>query len=84
MSDFVKIFKFLFLTIIILLVINIIFYSFKTKTIYNYVDWNDNEGIAKECSYDSRGGQGAMVCVLEDNTVIQVKEYKKEIILKEE
>lgn len=48
---------------------------------YEYVDLNNNEGIAKECSYKfkeyKRGGQGSPVCELADGTVKQVKEYKQ-------
>ena len=47
---------------------------------YEYIDLDDNKGIAKECSYEftegRAGGQGSPVCVLEDGTVKQVKEYK--------
>lgn len=47
---------------------------------YEYVDLDNNKGIAKECSYKFKegraGGQGSPVCELEDGTVRQVKEYK--------
>ena len=47
---------------------------------YEYIDLDNNKGIAKECSYKfdgyKKGGQGSPVCVLEDGTVKQVKEYK--------
>lgn len=47
---------------------------------YEYIDLDDVKGIAKECSYkfenSKNGGQGSPVCVLEDGTVKQVKEYK--------
>lgn len=47
---------------------------------YEFVDLDNNSGIAKECSYKfehiAKGGQGSPVCELEDGTVKQVKEYK--------
>lgn len=47
---------------------------------YEYIDLDNNNGIAKECSYKfegyKKGGQGSPVCILEDGTVKQVKEYK--------
>ena len=47
---------------------------------YEYIDLDNNKGIAKECSYKfegyKKGGQGSPVCTLEDGTVKQVKEYK--------
>ena len=39
---------------------------------YEYVDLADNKGIAKTCeSY-----KGGLLCKLEDDTVVQVKQYK--------
>ena len=39
---------------------------------YEYVDLADNKGIAKTCeSY-----KGGLLCKLEDETVVQVKQYK--------
>lgn len=47
---------------------------------YEYVDLDNNKGIARECSYKfegyKKGGQGSPVCELEDGTIKQVKEYK--------
>lgn len=58
-------------------------YSEDTKhpTYYEYVDMDGNKGESANgygaCSYDSYGGQGAMVCELKDGTIIQVKQYKE-------
>lgn len=39
---------------------------------YEYIDLADNKGIAKVCeSY-----KGGLFCKLEDETVVQVKQYK--------
>lgn len=46
---------------------------------YEYVDLDGNEGITNVydgCSYDSWGGQGAMVCKLNNGTILQVRSYK--------
>lgn len=47
---------------------------------YEYVDLDDNKGLAKKCFFETyryhAGGQGSPVCILEDGTVIQVKQYK--------
>lgn len=52
----------------------------KDKYHYEYIGLDNNKGIANECSYKfegyKKGGQGSPVCVLEDGTVKQVKEYK--------
>ena len=52
----------------------------ENKYHYEYIDLDNNNGIAKECSYKSKeyksGGQGSTVCELEDGTIKQVKEYK--------
>ena len=52
----------------------------ENKYHYEYIDLDNNKGIAKECSYKFeeayRGGQGSPVCKLEDGTIKQVKEYK--------
>lgn len=64
----------------------------QAKYHYEYLDLDNNNGIAKNCSYKfenlGRGGQGSPVCELEDGTVKQVKEYKyisdgKEVPIKE-
>ena len=43
------------------------------KVFYEYVDLSDKEGIAEKC-YKSSGG---LFCDLEDDSKIQVKQYKK-------
>lgn len=52
----------------------------ETQYHYEYVDLDNNKGVAKECSYKFeevfRGGQGSPVCELEDGTIKQAKEYK--------
>ena len=52
----------------------------QNKYHYEYLDLDNNNGIAKECSYKREeyksGGQGSTVCELEDGTIKQVKEYK--------
>lgn len=52
----------------------------QNKYHYEYVDLDNNNGVAKECSYKfekyKSGGQGSPVCELEDGTIKQVKEYK--------
>ena len=52
----------------------------QNKYHYEYIDLDNNNGIAKECSYKFKeyksGGQGSIVCELEDGTIKQVKEYK--------
>ena len=52
----------------------------QNKYHYEYLDLDNNNGIAKECSYKfeeyKSGGQGSTVCELEDGTIKQVKEYK--------
>ena len=52
----------------------------QTKFHYEYLDLDNNNGIAKECSYKFKeyksGGQGSTVYELEDGTIKQVKEYK--------
>ncbi|MBR4672061.1 MAG: hypothetical protein IKO78_02525 [Bacilli bacterium] len=53
---------------------------------YEYIDLDNNKGIAKNCSYSFEnafsGGQGSPVCELEDGTILQVKQYK-EVVLNE-
>lgn len=52
----------------------------QNKYHYEFIDLDNNSGVAKECSYKfedyKRGGQGSPVCKLEDGTIKQVKEYK--------
>ena len=46
---------------------------------YEYKAYDNNTGLSNKCSYrsDSWNGQGAMVCELEDGTIVQVMQYKK-------
>lgn len=52
----------------------------QTEHQYEYIDLDNNKGIAKECSYKfegyKSGGQGSPVCELTDGTIKQVKEYR--------
>ena len=52
----------------------------ETRYHYEYIDIDNNKGIARECSYKfvghKSGGQGSPVCELYDGTIKQVKEYK--------
>ena len=52
----------------------IIYIAFLEEPInhYEYIDLANNKGIAKTCeSY-----KGGLICKLEDETVVQVKQYK--------
>ena len=78
------------LLFILLLIISLVVPEEKYH--YEYIDLDNYEGIAKECSYkfdeSFRGGQGSPVCELEDGTIKQVKQYKyildyKKVPLKE-
>lgn len=71
----------IFLAFICLIILGLIIGCFpQTKYHYEYIDLDNNNGIAKNCSYKfeniGRGGQGSPVCELEDGTIKQVKEYK--------
>lgn len=71
----------IFLVFICLIILGLIISCFpQTQYHYEYIDLDNNKGIAKECSYKfeeyKRGGQGSPVCELEDGTIKQVKEYK--------
>ena len=71
----------IFLTFICLIILGLIISCFPKKQYhYEYIDLDNNKGVAKECSYKfegyKKGGQGSPVCELEDGTVKQVKEYK--------
>ena len=71
----------LFLGFITLIVFGILLASIpEDKYHYEYIDLDNNKGIAEECSYKfegyKKGGQGSPVCILEDGVVKQVKEYK--------
>ena len=58
-----------------------------TETYYEYIDLDNNKGVAKYCSYKFKeryiilgggsGGQGSPICELEDGTILQVKQYKE-------
>lgn len=70
----------IFLAFICLIILGLIINCFpQTQYHYEYIDLDNNKGVAKECSYKSEkvrsGGQGSPVCELEDGTVKQVKEY---------
>lgn len=66
--------------IFLILAFAIIYFSEVEIETYEYIDLDNNKGLARECSYKFQGnysgGQGTPVCVLEDKTVIQVKQYK--------
>ena len=68
--------------IFIVIIISLIIYSvlFGTKTEYEYLDFDNNRGIAEYCdNSDIRafsGGKGVLSCNLKDGTVIMVKQYK--------
>ncbi len=71
----------MFLAFICLIILGLIISCFpQTKYHYEYIDLDNNKGIAKECSYKfeemRRGGQGGPVCELANGTIKQVKEYK--------
>jgi hypothetical protein len=71
----------IFLAFICLIILGLIISCFPKKQYhYEYIDLDNNNGIAKNCSYKfeniGRGGQGSPICELEDGTVKQVKEYK--------
>ena len=68
---------------IILMILGITVITFKivlnydNNYYYEYIDLFGNKGTTNGyCNYDSLGGQGAMVCDLDDGTVMQVSSYK--------
>lgn len=71
---------FLIFTILMIIIGIIVAYVPVKKYHYEYIDLDNNNGNAKECSYKfeeyKSGGQGSPVCELEDGTIKQVKEYK--------
>lgn len=75
-----KILIFILIIIIFTLLIIAFGLNIEIQYHYDYVDLDDNVGIAKECSYKfegyRKGGQGSPVCELSDGTIIQVKQYK--------
>lgn len=81
MIDFLKWIGTIILGCIASVILVLIWMCFpQNKYHYEYVDLDNNSGIAKKCSYKftdyTRGGQGSPVCELEDGTIKQVKEYK--------
>lgn len=71
----------IFLAFICLIILGLIISCLpQTQYHYEYIDLDNNKGVAKECSYKfehyKSGGQGSPVCELEDGTIKQVKEYK--------
>lgn len=81
MIDFLKWIGTTILGCIAFVIFALIYMCFpQNKYHYEYVDLDNNSGVAKECSYEfkdyGRGGQGSPVCKLEDGTIKQVKEYK--------
>lgn len=81
MIDFLKWIGTIILGCIVFVIFVLIYMCFpQNKYHYEFVDLDNNSGVAKECSYKfddhKRGGQGSPVCELEDGTIKQVKEYK--------
>ena len=81
MIDFLKWVGTIILGCIAFIIFGLICMCFpQTKFHYEYIDLDNNNGIAKECSYKfeeyKSGGQESTVCELEDGTIKQVKEYK--------
>lgn len=71
---------FLAISLLIVGVIATAIHDINYISYYEYIDLDNNIGIAEDCSYKFQnrfsGGQGNPVCVLEDGTVIVVKQYK--------
>lgn len=81
MIDFLKWIGTIILGCIVFVIFALIYMCFpQNKYHYEFVDLDNNSGVAKECSYKfddyKRGGQGSPVCELEDGTIKQAKEYK--------
>ena len=81
MSKILKIFFTIFIgCFIVFILIFVGMFSPSIKSYYEYVDFDNNRGIAEQCFYKSRkgldGGQGSPICRLEDDTIKLVKEYK--------
>lgn len=81
MIDFLKWIGTIILGCIAFMILGLILMCFPhNKYHYEFVDLDNNNGVAKECSYKfkeyARGGQGSPVCELENGTIKQVKEYK--------
>lgn len=69
-----KLFTLIFVCVLIIL--GIISVSTVEIKIYEYIDLDGNKGFASKCSSHYSGGNGSTVCILEDGTVIMVKQYK--------
>ena len=81
MIDFLKWIGTIILVCIAFIIFGLLCMCFpQNKYHYEYLDLDNNKGIAKDCSYKleeyKSGGQGSTVCELEDGTIKQVKEYK--------
>lgn len=72
-----------FLVGVAFLLLTTLLVMFDQKEIYHYeyIDLDNNNGTARNCSYKfeghRKGGQGSPVCTLKDGTVLQVKQYKR-------
>lgn len=78
---YVSLLKWIGLLFIIMILFFVLILSIpQTERHYEYIDLDNNKGIAKECSYkfyaNRAGGQGSPVCELTDGTIKQVKEYR--------
>jgi len=81
MSKILKIFFTIFIGCFITSILIFIgMFSPSIKSYYEYIDLDNNKGIAEQCFYKSSkglgGGQGSPICRLEDGTIKLVKEYK--------
>lgn len=72
----------IFLLLITVSIMYLVATSNKDTSYYKYIDLDNNEGIAKYCQFSDEnprthsGGQGMPICVLDDGTIIAVKQYK--------
>lgn len=79
----VKTFISCFLLLICFFILMFVLSGFEPREIYHYeyIDLDNNKGIASSCSYKFKagkaGGQGSPVCILKDGTTLQVKQYKR-------
>ncbi len=71
---------FVFMVLILLVILSCIIPKIDNKY-YEYIDLDNNKGYAKKCKFSDRGtysgGMGVLVCILDDGTVLQVKQYKE-------
>ena len=71
---------FVFMVLILLAILSYILPN-KDNKYYEYIDLDNNKGYAKKCQFSDKGGRsggmGVLVCVLDDGTVLQVKQYKE-------